>query len=265
MTISKPFYRTVREMKSGPNSGYSGWAYIQDKSYANNPEHYVRALELIQNDLRSLFEFVEPSDENLATYSYRIHALLMRTCIEVEANFKAILEENNFTPPKRSCDMRDYRKVDASHHLSSYRVVLPIWNGSPKIWQPFQAWKSSRGQSIQRNQGGTAIAWYRAYNASKHNRQDQFKQANFDNLMQAIAGLLVLVTAQFKDVDFSAGSSSIALEGHGYHPMEASIGSMFRIEYPSDWSSAEQYDFDWSVLNKQTDRFQKFDYDVIPY
>ena len=57
---------------------------------------------------------------NAVAFSYRIHALLMRTCIEVEANFKAILEENTFTPPpNRSLNMTDYRKVDATHHLSS--------------------------------------------------------------------------------------------------------------------------------------------------
>jgi hypothetical protein len=81
----------------------------------------VRALVLIQNDLQSIFEYLEPSDESRTAYSYRIHALLMRTCVEVEANFKAILEENTFTaPPKRSLNMTDYRKVDATHHLSSY-------------------------------------------------------------------------------------------------------------------------------------------------
>jgi hypothetical protein len=119
-------------MKPAPNAGYSGWAYIHDREYAKNAGHYVRALILIQNDLQSIFEYLEPSNECRTAYSYRIHALLMRTCIEVEANFKAILEENTFTPPPhRSLNMTHYRKVDATHHLSSYEVMLPIWNGMP--------------------------------------------------------------------------------------------------------------------------------------
>jgi hypothetical protein len=147
MRFSKPFHRNYRAIKPGPNSGYSGWAYIHDRDYAKNAGHYVRALVLIQNDLQSIFEYLEPSDECRTAFSYRIHALLMCTCIEVEANFKAILEENTFTP-RRSLNMTDYRKVDATHHLSSYELMLPIWNGTPPILKPFEPWKPARGLGL---------------------------------------------------------------------------------------------------------------------
>ena len=135
MSQSKPFHRNYRGFKEGPNSGFSQWAYIVDRAYAASPEHYVRAFLLIQNDLQKLFEYVEPSDVNLDTFSYRIHELFMRTCIEVEANFRAILNENIYTPISRSGDpipdsrwnIHNYRIVDHTHHLSSYRVHLPIW------------------------------------------------------------------------------------------------------------------------------------------
>jgi hypothetical protein len=44
----------------------------------------------------------------------------------------------------------------------------------------------------------------------------------------------------------------------------ASIGSLFRIKYPDDWLDAECYDFDWTVLKTQKDRFEKIDYNAIP-
>jgi len=260
MSFTKPFHRNCRAIKPGRNSGYSGWAYIQDRQYANNAEHYVRALTLIQNDLLSIFEFLEPSDECRPAYSYRIHALFMRTCIEVEANFKAILEENIFTPPSRPLNMKDYRKVDASHHLSSYEAMLPIWNGTPPIFKPFGAWRPVRGLP---NPSGLSLPWYQAYNASKHDRHDEFKKANLENLVMAVAGLLVLVTSQFSNQAFDAGPVLLST-GDNYHPMEASIGSLFRIKYPDDWIDAECYDFDWAVLVNQSDRFAKFDYDAIP-
>jgi hypothetical protein len=263
MSLAKPFHRNYRTIKPGHNSGYSGWAYIHDRDYAKNAEHYVRALILIQNDLRSIFEYLEPSDECRPAYSYRIHALFMRACIEVEANFKAILEENTFTPPaSRSMNMTDYRKVDATHHLSSYEVMLPIWNGTPPIFKPFDRWKSARGLP---NPGGLSLPWYQAYNASKHDRHDEFKKANFENLVMAVAGLLVLVSSQFLNEDFGAGPTGIITEGHDYHPMEASIGSMFRIKYPDDWPDAECYAFDWTALKTQANRFEKINFDAIPY
>ena len=94
MSQPKPFHRNYRAFVQGPNSGYNQWAYIIDRDYAESPEHYVRAFLLLQKDLQTLFEYVEPSDQNLKTYSFRIHELFMRSCIELEANFKAILKEN---------------------------------------------------------------------------------------------------------------------------------------------------------------------------
>ena len=79
----------------GLNSGY-----ILDPDYAKSPEHYVRSFLLIQEDILRLFQFIEPSDINLQTYSFRIHELYMRICIEIEANFKAIFDENKYSKPE---------------------------------------------------------------------------------------------------------------------------------------------------------------------
>jgi hypothetical protein len=88
MPIEKPYHRIHREFINRSNSGYSSWAYIMDREYANLPHHYTRAFFIIQKDLLNIFEFIEPADVNLIAYSFRIHELLMRICIEIEANFK---------------------------------------------------------------------------------------------------------------------------------------------------------------------------------
>ncbi|OBS34040.1 hypothetical protein [Pseudomonas syringae] len=254
MSVKYPFYRTVRELVVAPNSGYSSWAYIIDKDYARSPQHFIRAYLLIQKDLSILFEYVEPSDHSATAYSYRIHELLMRTCIEIEANFKAILFENGYVPELNRFDsqvlnMRVYRKVNVSHHLSSYEVSLPIWSDGGKTFTPYKAWATNN-----------RVEWYEAYNLSKHNRHEAFKLANFETLVNAVAGLLVLLTAQFKTETFSAGSEGISVEGYDYHSHEAAIGDLFRVKYPEDWSEDELYDFDWSVLSQEQIRFAKFDY-----
>jgi hypothetical protein len=75
MAEPKPYHRMRRGIKDGLNSRYSSWAYIKHKAYAKEPTHFIRAYLIIQNDLEKLFEFVEPSDESLRTYSYRIDEL----------------------------------------------------------------------------------------------------------------------------------------------------------------------------------------------
>jgi hypothetical protein len=258
MPICKPFHRNWRALKQGVNSGYSSWAYILDPDYARDPLHYVRAYLLIQRDLERLFEYVEPSEEALCTFSFRTHELLMRTCIEVEANFKAILAENVYVPRKDTRD-RDilnisiYNKIELTHHLSSYEVILPMWNGPRRAWKPFDIWGADRSQSP---------SWYGAYNASKHDRHNDFKQANLQNLLGAVTGLLVLLSSQFGREDFSAGNSALTVTDSPYE-FEAALGQLFRIHFPDDWSDDEVYDFDWATLQYEPVKFGRIDYNQI--
>lgn len=258
MSIDKPFHRNVRAMVDGPNAGYSCWAYIIDKDYSQNPTHYIRAFMMLQDDLQEVFEFVEPSDTNMKTHSFRIHELLMRTCIEIEANFRAILKENIYTPisngkPRKetSWNIRDFQKVNVSHRLSSYKVQYPVWDGEHCLFEPFKAWRT-----------GNSLPWYQAYNASKHDRHDNFKQASFENLLNAFAALQILISAQFKTESFAA-TRSLGVAGDTYHSLCSGIGGYLLIDFPSDWPEDQKYSFDWFSLKEEAVRFQKFDYNTV--
>lgn len=263
MSHSKPFHRNYRGFVNGSNSGYSQWAYIHDPNYAESPEHYIRAFLLIQKDLQNLFEYVEPSDDNLNSYSFRIHDLLLRSCIEIEANCKAILKENIYNPtdkqgnplPEKLWNIHNYRIINNTHHLSSYKVSIPIWDGTQSTFEPFANWAG--------NATNAELSWYQAYNSSKHDRKSEFKKANFSNLLNAVAGLLVLLSSQFRTENLAPGSTALALEGYDYYSGEPALGEFFRIEFPNDWSEEEKYNFDWAELKKEPDRFQKIDYDKI--
>ena len=106
--------------------------------FAQSPEHYVRAFLLLLKDLRELFDYVEPAEKNLSCYSYRIHALLLRACVEVEANCKAILSENGYA---RAGDwnMGDYKKIEQTHLLSEYEIKVPNWSGAQAVRRPFSS------------------------------------------------------------------------------------------------------------------------------
>jgi hypothetical protein len=147
---------------------------------------YMRGFLLLQKDLEHLFEFIEPSDQNLQCYSFRIHELLLRACVEVEANCKAILEENGYRKVG-NWNMNDYQKVNVSHHLSSFVVQLPVWHGCKKIRAPFEAWAS-----------GKPLPWYHAYNKTKHDRHTGFSKATLDQLVDAICGLVSVISANFQ-------------------------------------------------------------------
>ena len=211
--------------------------------FAQSPEHYVRAFLLLLKDIQDLFDYVEPADKNLSCYSYRIHALLLRACVEVEANCKAILKENEYSK-SGDWNMGDYKKIEKTHFLSAYEIKVPNWTGIHGLRQPFANWSSGR-----------ALSWYQAYNTTKHDRHSEFEEATFEHLIDACCGLLVILSSQFETNDFSLGNTLLALCGPA-DGMETGIGEYFRVKFPSNWPQDLRYEFDWNAIKDDTDPFQ---------
>ena len=256
MGVNKPYKRTYRQLINGEQ----GADYLEHLKYAKSPRHYIRAFLLLQNDLHRIFEYVEPADNNLDCYSFRIHELLLRTCIEVEANCKAILRENGYIKKDKKGEIKeetnwsmdDYKKIEKSHRLSSYKVELPEWQGDKNVRQPFAAWSTN-----------SKLSWYEAYNLTKHDRYINFEKANFDHLTNAMSGLIALLSAQFWTHDYSnyfASAEVLELEGPPLKEMQYAIGDYFGIKFPDDWPEEERYDFDWKKLENEEDPFQPFPY-----
>lgn len=237
----------VRQFSDGSYAEGGRSRYVRHPKFARDPEHYVRAFGIIQKDLLELFDFIEPSDANLSCYSYRVHQLFMRTCIEVEANFKAILIENNYRHAG-DLTMNDYRKCEMSHKLSAYQIKFPVWNGSQHTRMPYSSWSS-----------GASLVWYQDYNAAKHDRHGNFLKANFSNLLDAVAGLAALLSAQFLTEDFSPSAGFLALQG-SRDGLEDAIGGYFRVKFPDNLPVAERYDFNWRAIENDADPFQNYPY-----
>lgn len=218
--------------------------------FAESPEHYIRAFLLILKDLRELFDYVEPADKNLACYSYRIHALLLRTCVEVEANCKAILRENGYRRPG-DWNMNDYKKIEKTHLLSSYEITVPSWTGAKGRRVPFAAWSN-----------GNPLPWYQAYNTTKHDRHAEFAEATFEHLIDACCGLLTLLSAQFETNDFSPGPTLLSVDEPG-DGTESGIGGYFRVRFPQNWPMELRYEFSWSAIKNDPDPFQTINYSTI--
>lgn len=249
MSVKKPYKRIARPFTEERIREGGLWAYFYHKDFAEAPEHYVRAFLIILKDFQNLLDYIEPADKNLLTYSFRIHELLLRVCIEIEANCVAVLSENGYVKTG-NWTMADYKKINKSHKLSSYKVKLPVWKGTENIRKPFENWKDDK-----------SLTWWDVYNKSKHDRHSEFEKATFQNLTDAICGLIVVLSAQFENNDFSPQDWGLSMGGIN-DGMESSIGEYFRVKYPSDWSEEEKYDFKFSDLEKEdTNPIYKYNYE----
>jgi hypothetical protein len=251
MAVSHPFKRTVRQFIDGEYSEGGRWMYVTHPDFAAEPWHYVRSFVLLQDDLRQLFEYIEPADANLAAFSFRVHALLMRVCIEVEANCKAILVENGYSVGRPTdLTMADYRKLEKTHYLSAYEIVLPDWRGTQNRRRPFAPWATTPP---------SPLPWYQAYNASKHDRHGQFAAATFEHLLDAMSGLATLMSAQFLTWDYSPTGGAVHFTtGKPRHAgVTEAIGGYFLVVFPTNWPAADRYDFNWQALEKTAKPIQQ--------
>lgn len=226
--------------------------YIGHKNYADNPERYVRAYEIIQQDILKLFEYIEPSDQNLRSFSYRTHELLMRSCIEFEANCKSILLKNGYESPNgKNMTIEDYKLIEHSHKLSKYEIKAPHWIGSKNTFKPFEHWKTGCSYPLP---------WYTAYNNTKHDRTEKFHEATFQQMLNAAGGLVTILTAQFRNEDFHSQGYFTAESASEF---EHAIGGYFLIRYPSSLPFEERYDFNWNELKTESEPFEKFNYNAL--
>ena len=146
--------------------------------------------------------------------------------------------------------MNDYKKIEVTHRLSSFKIVAPHWSGKNGVRTPFAAWKAAG-----------ALPWYSAYNAAKHDRHNAFERATFGHLVDAVCGLLALLSAQFISNDFTGDIHWV--RGAQAGGTQRGIGGFFRVGFPDDWPAVECYDFDWTALSAQPNAFKKFDYSMV--
>ena len=236
MALDRPYYRISRPFTDGNYHRTGDEPYLRDAHYAKDTVHLIRAYQLLESDLMRLLTFIEPADANLLTYSHRLYELLLRACTEFEANARAILAANGYSK-KGDWNITDYGKIDLACKLSAFEVEVPVWRGSHAGRQPFIAWKGNPLASLP---------WYQDYNRVKHARFTDFERATLANVLDAVAGVFIILFAQFNFVvvnpngviSFYTTTASGAL----VHP-----NVFFQITLPI-WDPEEMYDFEWKKL-----------------
>ena len=207
--------------------------YVGDSYYQE-----IRAYQAIQDSLDSLLYVVEPSVTNFESYGHKIRELLILACTEVEYLLLRLLIENGY-PQKKTYNTTDYIQCLPILKLNEYKVVLGQYPNL-KIFQPFENWN---------NQSPTqTLEWYDAYNSVKHNRGGSLKNANFKNLLDAIAAIHILLEAQYGKNVFhkwtqykEAKSIFESVSRPEWNPAEISVPIFAGYEINPNWIGALQY------------------------
>lgn len=256
MSIEKPYKRLWRPLKGYTPLSLS-WKvigqsvpsleYLKSDLFVNQQEKqsYLTTAHLIIRDLYELFNFVQPHDYNLNVYSHRIYELLLRTATEFEANCKAILSDNGYTG-RGNLKNTDYFKIASVAKLSDYIVRFGRWE-SNHDFKPFATWNGTTY---------APLSWYQGYNSVKHNRHINFPQANMANLMDAIAGLLCILHAQFGEDMAEVCFEQITAIQKDQQIVDTGT---FVIQAPN-FSDAEKYDFIWDDIKSNPNAVDNYSF-----
>jgi hypothetical protein len=130
-------------------------------------------------DAEKTTRFVEPTPDNFNTYSIEYARLYLAIGSEVDVVAKLLCEKIKPTAKVKNID--DYRPVilAAFPDLPAVQVVVPRHEIS---FTPWLGWQT-----------GVNPLWWTKHNAVKHARHKSFKEANLENTLNALGGLLVLV------------------------------------------------------------------------
>jgi hypothetical protein len=150
--------------------------------------NYLLALDA---DTAVVARYVEFNPANYNTYSIELARLLMAAAAEVDVVAKIACSRVN--PATTAGNIEEYRLelVPARPNLPGYPIQI---NRFGLDFEPWINWST-----------GTHPDWWRAYNAVKHERNNEYAQANLKNALNAVAGLYVMLIYAFPD-EARAGS-----------------------------------------------------------
>lgn len=168
--------------------------------------------------LARICQTVHPTPQTFETYGHDIRNLLILACTEIEAHWRAVLEANGLSC--KTYNTNHYVKLSPALRLEEYGVRFSEfpWLGPT---HPFKGWGNTAGPT-------KSLTWYSAYNAVKHDRENQFEQATLGNAFNAVSACFIMILAQYGDLSHSFGGSWVER-------------SFFSLSNRPQWSNSDVY------------------------
>lgn len=143
--------------------------------------NYFIALEA---DIERLSRYVEFTKKNFNTFSIEISHLLLSASSEVDVVAQQLCQKLDGSTNAESIDQ--YRNVIRTHILSIETAIVTIPRYGLEL-TPWSNWQTDLTPD-----------WWRGYNKVKHERNVYFEEANLSNVLNSMAGLLLLTLHYYK-------------------------------------------------------------------
>lgn len=157
---------------------------IDDQEYYNR----LNQLEILIDDLYSVFKVVVPHPDNWDVYGHEIRNIIILACSEVDSMMKNILEKNMMTKKGLFFNINDYIQLLNPLRLVEYTLSFNRY-ALLGNFSPFLKWDIKEPTK--------SLEWYTAYNQIKHDRENNFTSANLKMAINSIMAYAILLIAQY--------------------------------------------------------------------
>lgn len=157
----------------------------EDAKISNNQEYYnlLNQLEILVDELNSVFKTIAPQKANLQVYGHDIRNIIILACTEIDAMMMRVLKKNGIKEQGHFYNMKDYIKLSKPLRLQEYSINFTRYFDLSNF-SPYSDWNDS-------------LVWYDAYNKIKHDREVNFSMATLENAINSISAFAIMLIAQF--------------------------------------------------------------------
>lgn len=146
----------------------------------NTPSPQINYFSCLEDDLLALSRWIEFSAANEQTYSIELARLLMTAAAEVDVVAKALCTEIDRQRRAESINVYQEVLVNAIPTLPTAVVEMPRFG---LTFTPWSNWATEK----------TPPDWWQGNNKVKHQRHTHFDRASLKNVLNAAAGLFILL------------------------------------------------------------------------
>lgn len=160
-----------------------------------------QSLYLLVSALNDLFLYIEPEQAGLDAYGPKTRELLILACTEAEDVWTRYLRRAGRPASARGHSTKDYVALLGPLHLAEYQVELVPYANAPKV-RPFASWQAASPTQ--------SLAWYEAYNKTKHDRSSHLCSATVARCIEAVAANVVLYCVRFSPYSLFGQTTPLA-------------------------------------------------------
>jgi hypothetical protein len=143
------------------------------------PQNHFEYYLAIESDLEKCARFVDFSLDNYKTHSLEFARIIMAASAEVDAIAKEFCKAIDLQSNANNILGYASKIIPAHPNIVNVEMAAPRFNVKCRPWS---TWSENESPS-----------WWRTNNNIKHDRGNNFKEANLENAIAAVSGLLSII------------------------------------------------------------------------